>query len=347
MMTTTVLLRVKLLAVFLVASPALKAQALNPTPAVAGVQSDINYLTSGYLRPLGEAVTAGLNNGWYHSAEAYPPGSFSVSLEPTVGLIPDAQTTFTIRPENLSELELVDPNDNVTPTAFGPDEAGVRLKYDNQSLPLGAGDREFNMPSGYGFQLLPLVNLSAAVGLPGHNTLRLRYLPSVSVPALDSTDYQLFGLGLQHNLTEWIPGLSALPLNISLLGGYSQFSLEQALPGNNNQQQALKLTTQSWTGRLLVSKEISFLTLYGGIGYNGGNTRIQMKGTYRWVDPLDFNDPEKTIEDPVDFTTTGSNGIYGNLGLRLEFLKVIFFAADYTLGPYPAVSASLGTQIKL
>ena len=346
-MTTTSLLRLSLVAVLLAASPVLRAQSLNPAPAVAGVQSDINYLTGGYLRPLGEAVTAGLNNGWYHRAKSYPFGSFSISLEPTVGLIPDAQTSFTIRPENLSELELVNPSDNVTPTAFGPNEAGVQLKYDNQSLPLGAGDRTFSMPAGYGFQLLPLVHLSAAVGLPGHNTLRLRYLPSVPVPTLDRTDYALFGLGLQHSLTEWIPGLSALPLHISLMGGYSQFSLEQELPGNNNQQQALKLNTQSWTGRLLVSKEIHFLTLYAGMGYNGGHTRIQMKGSYRWVDPLDLNNPEKTIEDPVDFTTTGSNGIYGNLGMRLKFLKVMFFAADYTLGPYPALSASLGTQLKL
>lgn len=340
------LTKIKLLIMLALAGPALYAQSLNPAPAVAGVQSDINYLTGGYLRPLGEAVTAGLNNGWYHSAQSYKVGAFSLSLDPTVGLIPDAKTTFTIRPEALTELELVNPNDNVTPTAFGPNEPGVRLKYDNQSLPLGTGDREFSMPAGYGFQLLPLVNLNAAVGLPGHNTLRMRYLPTVSVPALDSTDYNLFGLGLQHALTEWVPGLSDLPLEVSLMAGFTQFSLEQPLPGQNSQQQTLELTSQSWTGRLLVSKEISFLTLYGGLGYNGGQTRIQMKGTYRWVDPLDFNDPEKTIQDPVDFTTRGSNGVYGNLGFRLEFLKVIFLAADYTMGPYPAASASLGAKIE-
>lgn len=325
----------------------LRAQKLNPAPMIAGVESDINYLTSGYLSPLGNAMNRSMSDGWYHNGGCDGWGCLDVSLRPSITWVPDKSTTFQIDPGELDELELVDPNDNITPTAFGPEEQGVALEYSNSSIPAGLADREFNMPSGYGFQFLPTFQLQAGVGLPGHFTARLRYLPEITIPGFEDTHYQLYGGALQHKISEWMPGLKTLPLEISLLGGYTHFSLEQPLPDGKEEQQELSLATDAWTGRLIISKEFAFLTTYIGVGYNGGSTRIQMLGTYNYINPLEPSNPEQTIEDPVDFTTKGGTGVVANAGFQLQFLKIIYFAAGYNTGSYSSANAALGVLLEL
>lgn len=336
-----------LLFLFLLSFASLRAQKLNPAPMIAGVESDINYLTSGYLSPLGDAMTRSMGDGWYHNGGCDGWGCLGISIRPNFTFIPDKSTTFRIDPSQLQELELVDPNDDITPTAFGPQEEGVALEYSNSSLPAGLGDKEFNMPSGYGFQTLPTFQIQAAVGLPGHFTARVRYLPEITIPGFEDTRYQLYGAALQNKISEWMPGLKQLPLDISLLGGYTYFSLEQPLPDGKEEEQKLSLATEAWTGRLVISKEFSFLTTYIGIGYNGGSTRIQMQGTYNYINPLEPSNPEQTIEDPVDFTTEGGTGVVANAGFQLRFLKVVYFAAGYNTGKYSSANASLGMQLEL
>lgn len=336
-----------LLAIVCVAvlSPAF-SQKLNPAPVVAGVEADINYLSKGYLSPLGDAVASGLNNGWYHTAETHKLGRFALGVAPMLIIAPDEKTTFAIQQSALKELELVDPNDNITPTAFGSDEPGVELEYKANFGGIFQTKERFNMPGGYGFQFMPLLTFGATVGVGFNTDLSVRYLPQLGVPGLEDTRIDLYGFGVTHDFMEWIPVLEKLPFDASLFFGYTSLNFEQDIDDESADNGAtLALSTSTYTGRLLVSKEILFLTLYGGVGYNGGESRVQLLGTYTYLNPLDLNDPEQTIEDPVDFTTRDFEGVTGNLGFRLKFLWVAYFAADYTFGTYDAFTSNIGVSI--
>lgn len=312
---------------------------IQPGPMIAGVESDINYLTSGYLGPLGDAVNTGMNNAWHTQARSSNLGGFEVQISPMVMLIPNAQQSFTIRNSELQELQLADPNDNVTPTAFGPDEPGVTLEYKDETLPISLGDTEFDMPAGYGFSAMPLGNFQANVGVGFNTDIRLRYLPEMPIPNLPDTRINLYGVGLSHQLDQYIP---VLPLSISVVGGYTNLSFVQQIEGGDDRE--LTLDTEAWTARLLVSKKLLFFTIYGGAGYNAASTRIQMKGTYNYIDPTKPQDPEQELKDPVDFTRAGVDGLIANVGFRLDFLRFFFFNADYTMGPFDSVTAGIGVS---
>lgn len=321
------------------------AQKLNPAPLVAGVESDINYLSRGFLSPLGDAIGAGLNNGWYHTAKTHKAGRFGISLAPMLIRVPDHRTTFTIEQSKLQELELVDPNDNVTPTAFGEDKPGVRLEYKANFGPVSQSE-EFNMPAGYGFQYMPLFTFGASVGLPLNTDVSIRYLPQLSIPGLEDTRISLYGAGVTHDILQFIPVANKLPFDASLFVGFTNLEFEQDIEDSGADDEAtLAISTRSYTTRLLVSKKILFLTLYGGVGYNGGESRIQLLGTYTYMNPLDLQSPEEQVKDPIDFTTSDFNGVVGNAGFRLKFLWVAYFAADYTFGPYDALTTNLGVSI--
>lgn len=322
----------------------LQAQ-LKPGPVVAGVESDINYLAQGFLTPLGDALNSSANNGWYHTAKPKDKFRFDLSLSPMVVLVPEANQTFTIENSALQELQLVDPNDNVTPTAFGPNEPGVELEYDDPSIPTSLDGQRFNMPAGYGINFMPSVTFQASVGLVFDTDINIRYLPEVSVPQVGS-QLRLWGLAVKHNWVQWIPGLEeSLPFSSSLFFGTTSFNFSQEIPDGEDQNQELVVSSNSYTARFLVSKEFSFVTIYGGAGYNGGSTRVQMLGEYSYVNPLNVTNPETTIKDPVDFKTEGSNGYVGNIGFRASFLYVMFLHADYTFGPYDALTVGIGAKV--
>lgn len=337
----------KLILVFFGFLPLALAGQLKPGPVVAGVEADINYLSQGFLSPLAEALNSSANNGWYHTAKTKEKFQFDFSLSPMVVLVPEEKQTFIIQNSALQELKLVDPNNNVTPTAFGSNEPGVALEYDDPAIPTSLDGQRFNMPAGYGINFMPSMTFQASVGLFFDTDINLRYLPEINVPEIGSS-LSLWGLGLKHNWLRWIPGAEEeLPFSSSLFFGTTSFSFSQIIPDGDDQNQELVVSSTAYTARLLLSRELGFITIYGGAGYNGGSTRVQMLGEYSYVNPYNLTNPETTIKDPVDFRTNGGTGYLGNIGLRASFLWVMFLHVDYTFGPYDALTAGLGAKVDL
>ncbi len=323
----------------------LKAQ-LDPSPVVAGLQSDINYLARGFLEPLGDASAAALSRGWHTNANIAEPGSFRVQLSNSLVLVPQAQTNLAINPSELKELSLVNPNDNVTPTAFGANRPGVALQYDNAALPLGLGDREFNMPAGYGFAILPFTALQTDVSIFKKTELSLRFLPNLQCPYLEDTRFNSWGLGLSHNLSQWIQAWREAPVQMALVLGDQQLYFEQDLPQGSGENKSLLLNSEALNSQFLVSWNQGFFALYSLLGYTFAQSNIQLKGTYRYINPLSVSNPEQEIKDPVNFTTTHASALSATLGMRFNLLEISFISAEYTFSYYSALALNLGIHIK-
>lgn len=319
---------------------------LDPGPTVAGSRADANYLAEGYLSPLGDALSSSLNNGWYNTAKTKKTLRFELGLHTTIVFVPDEATTFTILDSELQELSLVDPTDNVTPTAFGDDESGVELEYDDPTIPTNIDGQRFRMPSGSGLQVFPLPIPQLGVGLPLNSEISIRYLPQITAPVAEQTDINLFGIAVKHDIKQWIPGLKRVPiLSLSAFLGYTSFGFEQGIDDPEFDDQKLIIDSEAFTARLLASAKLAFVTAYGGFGYNSGSSQIQIQGTYPYLDPTNPLDPVTTLTDPVNFTVEGANGFVGNLGVRLKFLFVAYFHADYTFGAFNALTSGLGVSI--
>lgn len=310
-------------------------------PSIAGSQNDINYLASGYLSPFSDAMAFGLTQGWYNTAKVKRTGRFEIGFTPSLTLVPSEFQSFTIDPSQLEELQLVDPSNAISPTVFGDDSPGPELEYTAPGLQ-GLANARFNMPSGLGFAVAPMMALNAGVGLPFDFELTGRYLPTSAIPFLDGTEISMWGVGVKHNLLQYVPGDKIIPLHVAVLAAYSQLSLGQDLEPNANNDKRIDLTADAFVTRLLVSKRLLFITLYGGIGYNYLNSGFKVSGTYDYINPLDLTNPEQSIVDPVDLSSTAASGLAGNLGIRVKFLVFGYVSADYTFGTFNAANLSLG-----
>jgi len=89
----------------------------------------------------------------------------------------------------------------------------------------------------------------------------------------------------------------------------------------------------------LISKKISVLTFYGGVGYNIANTKIALLGDY----DLD-EDGTTDATDPVSIKAD-ANGFRTTVGMRLK-LAVFTLHGDYTLQKYNTLTVGFGINVR-
>lgn len=314
----------------------LKGQEINPLPFIAGAQNDINYLAGEYLRPVGTAMNNGLNNSWYSTADVHPLGGFHINIAPSLVIVPAEAQSFKIENSKLEELELADPQDNIAPTAFGKDEEGPMLR----SKSLGS-NQTFNTPPGVGFSFLPIANINLGAGIGFNTEVDLRFFPKSKIAGLDDARIGLFGFGVTHEVSAWFYNEKP-PVHISAMVAYSNLSYEQPIEVNTGGDgHQLEMKSKGLTIRAIVSKEFSFLTLYGGAGFNNATANMDLKGSYTYEAS---DGSTATIEDPVS-VSSDSSGLLANLGARVKILKAVVIFADYTFAEYSSVTAGLGVDL--
>ena len=326
-----------LLLVALAVGLSTKAQ-IDPTQFMKGSKEDANYLGGEYLRPFGNSLAHGLNNGWYQTAKPKNLGRFSIMITPSLIRIPADQQSFLIENSKLNSLELVQGIQSSSPTAFGDKEAGPALRFKGDTV----SGESFKAPGGAGIAWMAVPMANVSIGLVKNTEISLRYLPTMGIPGLDKAQIGMFGLGVKHDILQWIPMDKVIPVDVSLFFGYTKFDLNIPLDEGD---QEVALTSTGYTMRALVSKKLAFFTPYLGLGYNSGKTDINVNGTFSTDYTVGGNTHTLELEDPVDITADDAGGFVGNVGFRVKFLWVLAFSADYTFGYYNSATAGLGLSL--
>ncbi len=315
---------------------------IDPTELIKGAQSDINYLAEGYLEPFGNSLATGLNNNWYQTAKTHKTGRFDLMFYTSLVFVPSADQTFTINNSELQQLELTSGISASAPTVFGEDSPGPGLRFKDDPNQ----NEAFRTPAGIGFGAMPLLMAQANIGVFKNTDLTIRYIPESGVPLLDGGQIGLFGVGVKHDVLQWIPGDKVMPIDLSVFLGYTSLTFTQALDdGSGNPGQELVLNSRGFTGRAIVSKKFLFFTPYLGVGFNGGGTDIQINGTYEYEQNSPAGPIISSITDPVNITANDAGGFVANVGFQLKFLWVMAFTVDYTLATYSALNAGLGLSL--
>ncbi|WP_320052933.1 DUF6588 family protein [uncultured Acetobacteroides sp.] len=293
-------------------------------------QSDVTVLAKEYMRPFGEEFGKTLNTGWYTSAKPHKLGGFDITFSATAIPVSSSMKSF-----DLSKLELKELGHAAgatTPTVLGKDEDGATVFL--KKLP----SQTMKLPQGANIPVMPMVNYNIAVGLPFHTDVSVRFIPKISIG--DDGKFGLWGIGLRNEFKEFIPVFKLLPFNMSAFWGMTKYNLSWDMANNsyadpNYSDQKLSTDATSYTARLLVSKSIPVLTVYGGIGYNSSSSNYKLKGHYQYngIAVNGGNDPFN-----LDYTSTG---MMFNAGLRVK-LAVFMLFGDYTYAGTSMYTAGLG-----
>jgi hypothetical protein len=322
-----------------------------------GNKDDAVKLANAYMKPFGNMFGNSLNGGWYNSAKPHGLFGFDITFNATIAMAPSSDKMFDVTKLGLTSLTPADPLQVNSPSIAGSKNAGPSMNY-TQIVP-GAGtfSTQFNLPKGAGLTMVPMPMIQLSVGLPMHTEIIGRYFPTVDIPKVGK--FGMWGVGVKNEFKEFIPGLKALPINISLILGYtnltSEFNVDykpQYYPtlktAADYSNQTLNLSGKGYTARLLVGKSIPVLTVYAGVGYSKSKTNFDLKGNY----PFGLGNDGGTIkiadnydwQNPLALSFSDS-GMSLNAGLRIK-LTVISFHFDYTLGKYKLINAGVGINFR-
>lgn len=328
-----------------------------------GGQEDAQILFQEYLKPFGSGFGAGINSGWVDRANTHGVLGFHLKLNATVAFVPSADRDFNVNEIGLQSLQLLE-GDPVTPTFSGSSNPGPTLGIEETVNGETVRIAGFQMPEGVGLNFVPTPMVQAGVGLPRNTDIMLRLVPRISYE--DYGEVYLYGVGLKHEINQWLPGGGLWPVTVSVMGGFTTFGSSAGLeaepsgnytdpdgyggPGSATwQDQEVNLTTNAFTMNVLVGKSLPVISVYGGLGFETSTTAVKVDGNYPYYTPTveagQRTRELNTLTDPIDISFDGSNTMRALAGLRIS-LPLITFNVDYTLADYSMVTAGFGISFR-
>jgi len=302
---------------------------------------DAQTLLRGYAKPFPAGFGNGINGGWYTTAKAHKLLGIDIAIIGNGASVPTSAETFTFRNADYTNIQLYDESISSAelPTIFGSQKLGDRplLKFTDDignsistsSLP-GSGLKEAT-----GYSVIPSAMVQAGIGLFKKTDLIIRFVPKQTA---DEYEFSTFGIGIKHDIKQWIPFVKRLPFDVSALIAWNNVKSKFFLDLNNAPTQALEFNTKTFMFQLLASKKFSIFTVYGGVGTTSYKTDVNMLGSYA------IAASETTYTDPISLNYDSSS-IRANLGLSMK-LFFINIAAEYALQEYNVFTLRAGFSIR-
>ena len=250
-----------------------------------------------YATPLATWTGTYLNSGGYYSADVSTVFGFKLSLIGMMIMVPDDQTTFKTQDGTESA------------TFFGDKGAAV------------PGTQGYIVyPPGINTTSVPAAMPQIAVSTLGSEVM-LRFIPTTT---LDDVDVGMFGFGLKHSISQYIP---LFPVDIAVQVLYNTVSIE--IPD-------LDISISKLAFNAHASKSFGLLTLYGGLQYE--STSMDFDYTFTGTGFEDVLDGDK-----LKVSLDGDNSVRLTLGAALR-LAVLVINADVNIGSQTALVAGLNFE---
>lgn len=304
---------------------------------------DGNKLVEGYMDPMMKSISLGMNQGWYNTAKTHKVAGFDLTFTAAAMIIPSSDFFYNIENLNLDtlQLETSSPDYPNAPTIFGPDRAPI-YSIEGSTEPPFEGPPGLDLKSTFGNNWMPVPMVTLGFGLPKDIDVKFRFLPNQDIG--DDGKVKFFGIGVMHNVKQYIPGLKLLPFDLSAFVGYTRLEADYAYNDNTDvygENRKGVFTISATTIEGVISKKISVITFYGGLGYNIAKSNVAVDG---WWDFDDDKNQDSQEVNPVDLDYSAS-GFKMTGGFRLK-LAVFTLHADYTLQKYQAFTVGFGINVR-
>jgi hypothetical protein len=339
---------------FILTAYSVKAQELESI-LIAG--DDASRLTESYVNPVMKGLMYSMNGGWYTTAKTHKKFGFDITINANLSIVPTADELFNFNQTDYQYLS-TENGETTLPTIMSKDDSETTI---NVSIPDGDNNYKvgsFEMPGGISGDLplnaVPTPMVQLGFGLPFKTDIKLRMIPTLNFD--DQVEASLIGIGLQHDLTQYLGPIDKLPLSLSVLGAFTNMKVSYFIEDDSstddvtvtNGEAEFKMDT--YTIQALASLDFKIITIYGGIGYNSGKAAAKLKGDYELEYEIQdssgnvISTINETVSNPINLNFEAS-GIRASLGTRINlgFFKIF---GDYTIQEYNTISAGIAFSFR-
>ncbi len=347
--------------------------------------TDANKVMNAYFQPFAESFGIGLAQNWYNTAVPLKLLRFNVQLGASYIRIPEEMLTFNPQTLGLTNLRTVDPAVTSAPTINGEGDGPVYAIYGDDPTNPGGPQIKIQeiagLTSGLGLSANAVPNIQVNLGLIKKTEVSVRYVPTIDLGTLGSDGLSgsvgLWGIGVKHDLLQWIPLASKLPFSVSGYFNYTAMSIElgTSFPGPDNSNyagntgpgavtgfrfdgtpgdytnQQIALNANAMGFGIIASKKLLIFTPYVSAGFVRSSFSLKTAGDYALPtgleanaatpDPSDLREIYTNYKDPLDISFDSANTFRAGVGLRLKLLIFAIHAEAFTAGGYNGYNAGL------
>jgi hypothetical protein len=314
----------------------------------AGSADGGKYLET-YLAPAVISFNNGMSSGWYNTAKNHKLFGVDFTVAVNLAAIPDDMKSFDFNSVNWQVLQLQPGDNNMLPTlAGGNTDSGLFIDAQAQVEGQTYQERiDFTAASGVGtlpMSAVPTPTVTMGIGLFKNTDLKIRYMPTVG-----NNDFEigLFGIGVMHDIKQWIPGLKLMPFDLAGFVGTTSLKTKLFISDVNEpdfqvENGLIDMKIATTTVQVLISKQLSVFTPYAGVGYSFSSSTLDVNGTYTYDDGVST---ATVVRDPISLDFSEGNTPRVTVGARLKFV-VLTLHADYTFQKYNTFSAGIGLSVR-
>jgi len=374
----------------LMQAPQAKAQD-DALAILAGGTEDANKLLGAYMSPMGQGFSMALGQNWFNTANSLKTLRVNVQAGVTMIQIPDQYKLFDPATLQLTTLKAVGGNPNAVPTIAG-DRSAISPQWvvtgtiQDSLSPGGVRSIEYpalgNIFQGLGLSMTFAPYIQANIGLVKNTELSIRYAPTLDLSTLGngiipenilSGKINFWGLGLKHELLQWIPVVKVLPFSLSLYANHSRMSyeldtrIEPSAFAAYNVAPGIQVTNRTISGSqdfskqqlfmegratglgIVLSKKVLAFTPYASIGLQNSSFSLAAKGNYAVRSgltpspnsPTNLTEEWTSLNNPLDIQIESEQQLRMGLGLRFKLVLIALHAEAFTLGDFKGYSAGL------
>jgi hypothetical protein len=269
----------------------------------------------GFLQPLANTVGAGLNSGFYNTAQVLPPFLPLFKMGMVLISVPSEDKTFIAR----------SPHGDI----WGDVETATVFGGRGQSFPgiSPAPNSPYRLPNGADLNIVVIPCFSVSLGLPKGSEVMVRFLPERELSS-DLGNIGFWGVGLKHSLDQYLTKF--FPVHLAVQGVYQDMKVTDAIQIN------------TFAVNAHASKNIPFLplTVYGGIGWERAN--IEVKYDYRERDSDYVPGETDSQSRGINLSFESDNDMKVTLGARYALLPFVRIFADYSIANTSSWNMGLG-----
>lgn len=324
-------MRKYLSSLFLLVSSLSFAQTFNADLGAA--VTDMVFLSQNFVTPAADASVYQATSSWYSTAKSLDKFQVDVSIHANALFIPNRRKSYTVSNSDFTSLEIRGGAETANiPTALG----GKTSTFFDFTL---AGDQyELQAFEGVNEDVLVHPYIQASVGLWKETDLTVRYSPKVKI---DVSDYQIFGVALKHNLTQY--NRKENSVEVAVLLSYSKFDLDLffdpfVLESSNPQPGEVPLATidsiivdaNAWLFQFIASKEFGKFEVSGSLGVTRNDFKYNLGGDDTLVLDI-FNSSLEILEE------TKTN-FKGDVGVNYHLGEKSYISSMISLGKFSNVN---------